>query len=77
VINLAVIRHAAGVHQVPLAQKLGITQGAISKAEKQEDWLVSTLTSYLTALGAEAELVVTVNGETITQPLTKKKGKKR
>jgi hypothetical protein len=42
----------------------------VSKIERQSDTLLSTLTAYLTALGADARLTVTVNGQTFTHSLT-------
>jgi len=44
--------------------------GQISRIERQSDLLLSTLRAYLTALGVEASLVVTVGGKTIRQELT-------
>ena len=55
-IDLATIRRAAGVTQVQLAERLGITQGQVSRTERQADVLLSTLVAYLRALGVEAEL---------------------
>ena len=69
-IDLAELRRAAGVTQVQLAVVLATSQGQISRIERQNDMLVSTLIAYLTALGVEASLVVTVGGKTITQELT-------
>jgi transcriptional regulator with XRE-family HTH domain len=70
VIDLPEIRRAAGRTQVELANALGTSQGQISRIERQSDFLVSTLIAYLTALGAEASLVVSVGGKTIAQDLT-------
>lgn len=69
-IDLAEIRRAAGRTQVELATALNTSQGQISRIERQSDLLVSTLRAYLTALGAEASLVVSVSGKTIAQELT-------
>ena len=69
-IDLVEIRRAAGLTQVELATALGTSQGQISRIERQSDLLLSTLRSYLTALGVEASLVVLVGGKTITQELT-------
>jgi transcriptional regulator with XRE-family HTH domain len=71
VINLGEIRRAAGRTQVELATALSTSQGQISRIERQSDMLVSTLSAYLTALGVEATLVVSVGGKTIAQELTK------
>lgn len=70
-IDLAVIRRAAGVTQEQLAERLRLRQGQISRTERQADLLLSTLVAYLDALGAEAELMITMpSGETIHQMLT-------
>jgi transcriptional regulator with XRE-family HTH domain len=60
----------AGMTQVQLADVLVTTQGQISRLERQNDMLLSTLIAYLTGLGVEASLVVSVGGKTIAQPLT-------
>jgi DNA-binding Xre family transcriptional regulator len=50
----------SGVTQTQLAERLGITQPAVSKIEHAEDMRISTLRSYLESLGSvlhlEAEL---------------------
>lgn len=69
-IDLGEIRRAAGCTQVQLATELNTTQGQISRFERQDDILLSTLTAYLTGLGAEARLTVKVGGKTISQSLT-------
>ena len=73
VIDLSELRSTAGVTQVQLAEALATSQGQISRIERQNDMLVSTLCAYLTALGVEADLVVSVGGKTITQPLTEER----
>jgi transcriptional regulator with XRE-family HTH domain len=70
VIDLSSIRCAAGVTQVQLAAALNTSQGQISRIERQSDMLLSTLSAYLTALGADARFTVTVNGQTFTHSLT-------
>ena len=69
-IDLAEIRRAVGRTQVELATALDTSQGQISRIERQSDLLLSTLRAYLTALGVEASLVVSVGGKTIAQELT-------
>ena len=69
-IDLPEIRRAAGRTQVELATALNTSQGQISRIERQSDLLVSTLRAYLTALGVEASLVVSIGGKTISQDLT-------
>jgi DNA-binding XRE family transcriptional regulator len=70
-VNLAAVRRAAALTQVELSQRLGVGQGAISKLENQDDWLLSTLAGYIKAAGAQdARLVVTINGQDIEFALT-------
>jgi transcriptional regulator with XRE-family HTH domain len=73
-IDLASLRRTAGVTQVELADALGTSQGQISRMERQQDMLVSTLASYLQALGVRASLVVEVGEHTVTYDLTAGKG---
>lgn len=67
--NLAMIRKAAQLTQEDLAARLGKGQAAVSKLERQDDLLLSTLASYIHAAGAEAQLVVTVGGNEIRYDL--------
>ena len=65
-LNLATIRKAAELTQDDLAQRLGIDQSVVSKTERREDMLLSTLMDYLSAAGVEdAKMVVHVNGREI------------
>ena len=74
VVDLRALREAAaGVTQAELAERLGWEQSRVSRFERQTDWRLSTLVAYLDALGAEAEIVVTLSGHRpIRQPLTDK-----
>lgn len=69
-IDLAAIRRATGLTQTELAANLGVGQAQISKVERQDDMLLSTLASYLRALGVHALLVVEVGQQTVTYDLT-------
>jgi predicted transcriptional regulator len=71
-IDLAGLRRAVGLTQVELADALGTSQGQISRMERQGDMLLSSLTSYLSALGVIAEIVIEVGGQTVTHHLTAK-----
>ena len=42
--------------QVAVAEKLNMGQGAVSRLEKQSDFLLSTLREYVGALGGQLEL---------------------
>jgi transcriptional regulator with XRE-family HTH domain len=74
VIDLAAIRRATGLTQMELAAILGVGQAQISKFERQNDMLMSTLTSYLAALGVAARIVVKEGEQTVTYDLTDKEG---
>ncbi len=73
-IDLAALRRAAGLTQIELAARIGVGQAHISKVERQDDMLISTLTSYLKALGVNASLVVEVGEQTVTYDLTAGRG---
>jgi transcriptional regulator with XRE-family HTH domain len=73
-IDLAAIRRATGLTQIELAAKLGVRQAQISKIERQRDMLISTLASYLRALGVNAQIVVEVGEQTVTYDLTASRG---
>ena len=73
-IDLAAIRRATGLTQTELAANLGVGQAQISKIERQGDMLISTLASYLTALGADAKILVEVGDQTLTYDLTAGRG---
>ncbi len=75
-IDLAAIRRATGLTQVELAANLGVGQAQISKIERQSDMLLSTLASYLAALGVDAKIVVEVGDQTVTFDLTVDRGKR-
>lgn len=57
------IRAAAGLTLQEMADALGMSgRQGVSEIERRDDWLVSTLASYIRAAGGTAELVVWVNG---------------
>lgn len=68
--DLAGIRRSTGVTQVELAALLGVGQAQVSKIERQTDMLLSTMASYLAALGVDAKLVVNTGENTVTYDLT-------
>jgi transcriptional regulator with XRE-family HTH domain len=70
VIDLAAIRRATGLTQTELAANLSVGQAQISKVERQGDMLISTLASYLAALGVDAQILVEVGEQTVTYNLT-------
>jgi transcriptional regulator with XRE-family HTH domain len=70
--DLSELRRLAGVTQVALAEALGTSQGQISRLERQNDMLLSTLTAYLKALGVNATVILEVGGQSATFDLTSK-----
>lgn len=63
--SLSVIRTAADMTQLELARNLGVGQAAVSKVERQHDFLLSTLANYVQAAGAQARIIVTVGDQEI------------
>jgi hypothetical protein len=56
--SLSELRKAAGKAQADIAATLKIKQPSVSKIEKQTDMYLSTLRSYVEAIGGELDLVV-------------------
>jgi DNA-binding XRE family transcriptional regulator len=56
--GLRELRQIAGKAQLDIAAALNIKQPSVSKIEKQADMYLSTLRSYVEAIGGELELVV-------------------
>jgi DNA-binding XRE family transcriptional regulator len=56
--GLRELRQVAGKAQADIATALNIKQPSVSKIEKQADMYLSTLRSYVHAIGGELELVV-------------------
>lgn len=55
--SLGELRRARALTQKSLARKLGIGQESVSKLESRSDLMLSTLRSYVEALGGRLELV--------------------
>ncbi|MFL5575028.1 MAG: XRE family transcriptional regulator [Gemmatimonadaceae bacterium] len=56
-IPLAELRRARELSQATLAKLLEMDQGNLSKLEQRTDMYVSTLRSYITAMGGELDIV--------------------
>ena len=56
--GLGELRRVAGKAQAEIASALKIKQPSVSKIEKQADMYLSTLKSYVEAIGGELDLVV-------------------
>ena len=59
-LNLADLRRELGVTQVEMAEAAGITQGELSRLERRDDHLVSTLRRCVRALGGDLEITAVV-----------------
>jgi len=55
-INLQKVRELVGLTQEELAQRLELSQGSLSRAERSTDPKLSTLRKYVEALGGEIEV---------------------
>lgn len=70
--GLAAVRQAANLTQVELAQRMGIKQAALSGLENRDDFLLSTLASYLDAVGAhDIAITAKLGNRAIEMPLAK------
>jgi DNA-binding XRE family transcriptional regulator len=58
-LNLRALREMLGKTQEELAAAVEITQAELSRAERREDHLVSTLRRYVEALGGSLDVVAT------------------
>jgi len=56
VMTLHQLREAQSLTQVSLANILGVNQGSVSKMEKRTDMYVSTLRSYIQAMGGQLQI---------------------
>ncbi len=63
---LAQLRQSRNVTQVQLADTLGISQGNVSRLEGRSDVYLSTLRSYVEALGGHLEIAAVFDDERVT-----------
>lgn len=63
---LAELRRSCGVTQEQLADVLHIRQAAVSKIERRDDVLLSTLAAYVRALGGELEVLARFGDRVLT-----------
>ena len=64
-LNLRAVRELVGKTQIELAKVARTTQSEISKAERRDDHLLSTLRKYVEALGGEIEVVASFGDKRI------------
>lgn len=60
--SLQALRQASGKAQAEIAASLGIKQPSVSKIERQTDMYLSTLRSYVEAMGGALDIVVRLPG---------------
>jgi hypothetical protein len=63
--NLRELRQATGKTQAEVAAAASMQQGELSRAERRDDHLLSTLRRYVEGLGGELEVIARVNGKTV------------
>lgn len=63
--ELRELREQAGKTQAEVAEVAEMTQAELSKFERREDHLISTLRRYVTALGGELEVVAVFDNKRI------------
>lgn len=63
--NLRALREAAGKTQVEAATLAEMSQSELSKMERRDDHLLSTLRRYVEGLGGELEVSAIINGKRI------------
>jgi DNA-binding Xre family transcriptional regulator len=63
---LADLRQSRHVTQVQLAEALGISQGNVSRLEGRSDVYLSTLRSYVEALGGHLEIAAVFDDQRVT-----------
>lgn len=64
-LELRELRQEAGKTQAEVAEIADMTQAELSKFERREDHLLSTLRRYVTALGGELEVVAVFDNKRI------------
>jgi predicted transcriptional regulator len=63
--TLRSLREASGKTQDEMAELTAMSQSQLSRFERRDDYLLSTLRRYVEALGGEIEIVAVVNGKRI------------
>ncbi len=62
---LAELRQSRNITQIQLAAQLGITQGNVSRLEARSEIYLSTLRSYIEALGGHLEIAAVFDDERV------------
>lgn len=68
-IDLRTLRESTGISRRDVAEALGLSANSgritVAQIEGREDWLLSSLSAYLHAIGADVELLVKLNDEEV------------
>jgi predicted XRE-type DNA-binding protein len=64
-IEINQLRETMKMTQTELAQKLKVTQAAVSRLEGRSDWRLSTLKDFVQALGGEVEVLARFANRTV------------
>ena len=64
-VELSELREMAGKTQVEVAAAAGMSQSELSKFERRDDRLLSTLRRYVEALGGELQVVARIGDKTL------------
>lgn len=64
-LNLREVRELKGITQVQLAKAAKMKQPELSRIEKRQDHLLSTLRAYVEGLGGEVEVLARFDGKTV------------
>jgi transcriptional regulator with XRE-family HTH domain len=63
--NLRALRESAGKTQEEMAELTSMTQSQLSRIERRDDHLLSTIRRYVEALGGTVEIVAVVKGKRV------------
>jgi len=63
--TLRALREASGKTQDEMAELTAMSQSQLSRFERRDDYLLSTLRRYVEALGGEIEIVAVLKGKRI------------
>lgn len=64
--NLRALRESTGKTQEEIAAAASMGQSEVSRIERRDDYLLSTLRRYINALGGELEITAVLGGKRIT-----------
>lgn len=63
--NLRELRRQVGLTQKQMADAIGVAQSQLSRMERRDDHVLSTLRTYVEALGGELEIVAVVDDKRV------------